>query len=64
MRILITGANGFLGSAVFNQLQKTSHTILSFVRKKKTSYAIECDVGDANNLLNALNEYQLDAIIN
>ena len=64
MRILITGANGFLGSALFNQLQKTSHTILPFVRKKKSAYDIECDVGNASNLLNALNEYQPDVIIN
>ena len=64
MRVLITGANGFLGSALFNQLQKTNHTILPFVRKKKSANDIECNVGNASNLLNALNEYQPDVIIN
>lgn len=64
MRVLITGANGFLGSTLFNQLQKTNHTILPFVRKKKSANDIECNVGNASNLLNALNEYQPDVIIN
>ena len=64
MRILITGANGFLGSALLKQLEKTSHTILPFVRKKKNANDIECDIGNASDLLNALNEYQPDVIIN
>ena len=49
MRVLITGANGFLGSTLFNQLQKTNHTILPFVRKKKSANDIECNVGNASN---------------
>jgi len=64
MQILITGANGFLGSVLFNKLQKTNHTVLPFVRKKKSANDIECDIGNASNLLNALNEYQPDVIIN
>jgi len=64
MKILITGANGFLGSALFNQLQKTKHRVLPFVRKKENANDIECDVGNASNLLNALNEYQPEVIIN
>ena len=64
MKVLITGANGFLGSALLNQLQKTSHTIFPFVRKKKSANDIECDVGNISNLLNALDKYQPDSIIN
>lgn len=64
MLILLTGANGFLGSALLDQLKKTSHSVLSLVRKKKSTNEIECDVGNASKLLNALNEYKPDAIIN
>ncbi|MDC3397659.1 sugar nucleotide-binding protein [Candidatus Pelagibacter ubique] len=64
MKIIILGANGFLGSALSNQLQKTSHTVLPFVRKKKKTNAIECDVGNVSNLLSSLNEYQPEVIIN
>lgn len=64
MRILITGANGFLGIALLNQLEKTSHTIFPLVRKKKSPCFIECDMGNASSLLDALNEYQPDIIIN
>jgi len=64
MKILITGANGFLGSALLNQLQKTSHTVLPFVRKKKSANDIECNIGNVSNFLHALNEYQPEVIIN
>ena len=61
---MILGSNGFLGSTLFNQLQKTIHTVLPFVRKKKKTNDIECDVGNVRNLLNALKEYQPEVIIN
>jgi dTDP-4-dehydrorhamnose reductase len=64
MKIMILGSNGFLGSTLFNQLQKTTHTVLPFVRKKKKTNDIECDVGNVRNLLNALKEYQPEVIIN
>ena len=64
MKILITGANGFLGNALFNQLQNTGHTVLPLVRKKKNTNDIECDISNTSNLLNVLNDYQPDVIVN
>ena len=42
-KIIITGANGFLGSVLCDQLKKTSYRILPFVRKKNNVNDIECD---------------------
>jgi dTDP-4-dehydrorhamnose reductase len=64
MKILITGANGFLGGELRRQLEQTKHVIIPFVRKKEGPDDIECDIGNTNNLLVALNEYQPDAVIN
>jgi len=64
MRVLITGANGFLGGELRRQLGQTKHVPIPFVRKKVGLGDIECDIGNTNNLLIALNEYQPDAVIN
>ena len=64
MKILITGANGFLGGELRRQLEQTKHVVIPFVRKKIGPGDIECDIGNTNNLLIALNEYQPDAVIN
>jgi len=64
MRILITGANGFLGGELRHQLEQTKHVAIPFVRKKVGPGDIECDIGNTNNLLIALNEHRPDAVIN
>ena len=64
MKILVTGTNGFLGRALFGQLKKTSYTLFPIVRKKINTEDIECDIGNASNLLTVLNYYQPDIIIN
>ena len=63
-QIIITGANGFLGSVLCGQLKKTSYRILPFVRKKNSVNDIECDFNDARKLLDNLDEYQPNFIIN
>ena len=64
MKILITGANGFLGSVLFNQMQKTNHKIFPLVRKSKGVNDIECDIGNTRSLLTILNKYKPNVIVN
>ena len=64
MKILITGANGFLGSVLLNQMQKTNHKIFPLVRKSKGVNDIECDIGNTRSLLTILNKYRPNVIVN
>tara|TARA_B100000795_G_scaffold269472_1_gene258938 strand:- start:1423 stop:2244 length:822 start_codon:yes stop_codon:yes gene_type:complete len=64
MKILITGANGFLGGVLCSQLQDTNHLAFATVRKKNNPNDIECDLGNIDILLTVLNKYQPDVIIN
>ena len=64
MRILLTGSNGFLGSTVLNQIQKSKHNVIPIVRRKKNSYDVECDLGNPTLILKLLNKYKPEAIIN
>ncbi len=64
MKILITGANGFLGSVLRTRLHDTNHRILPLVRKRIGINDIECNIGNISSLLGVLNEYQPEMIIN
>lgn len=64
MKVLVTGANGFLGSALLDQLKETQHTVWPLVRKKQRSQDIECNMENLTGLLDRLNQYQPDIIIN
>lgn len=65
MKIIITGANGFLGNALYQQLKKTRHDILPVVRSKtdKILHTV-CNIADATSLLDLLNKYKPNIIIN
>jgi len=64
MKVLITGANGFLGGELRRQLEQTKHVVIPFVRKKAGLGDIECDIGNINDLLIALNEHKPNTVIN
>ena len=64
MRVLITGAKGFLGGELRRQLEQTKHMVIPFVRKKVGLGDIECDIGNTNKLLISLDEQRPDVVIN
>lgn len=64
MKIMVTGANGFLGSELINQFRETNHTILPLVRHKRNIGDIICDIRNPNELLKSLNYCKSSVIIN
>ena len=47
MRVLVTGANGFLGRCILKELQSQGHQAVAFVRSEKSARTLNdfhCDV--------------------
>ncbi|WP_280461609.1 NAD-dependent epimerase/dehydratase family protein [Nocardia carnea] len=64
MRILVTGANGYLGRAVVDRLISAGHEPVAMVRTERTLLPVEVrisDLLDENSLRRALNE--IDAVV-
>ena len=62
MKILITGASGFLGSEVSNILSNKKYKILKISRSKKKF--INCDLENTQDVTNLLSKFKPDIIIN
>tara|TARA_Y100001970_G_C14146817_1_gene810341 strand:- start:242 stop:1045 length:804 start_codon:yes stop_codon:yes gene_type:complete len=62
MKILITGASGFLGSEVVNILSNKKYKILKISRSKKNFF--NCDLENTQEVSNLLSKANPDVIIN
>jgi dTDP-4-dehydrorhamnose reductase len=63
MKILITGANGFLGRTLTDKLNK-QYSVIPIARNSKNNNSIQCDISNSILLLDALNKYKPNVIIN
>ncbi|WP_280438429.1 NAD-dependent epimerase/dehydratase family protein [Nocardia carnea] len=64
MRILVTGANGYLGRAVVDRLVSVGHEPVAMVRTERTALSVEIrvsDLLDESSLQRALHE--IDAVV-
>jgi nucleoside-diphosphate-sugar epimerase len=43
MRVVVTGANGFVGKAICTELARRGHSVVVFVRNRKSLVEIPCD---------------------
>lgn len=65
MRILITGADGFLGSALLQRLEGRYNEVLSVTRRShKKDAAIECDLSNPFSLSKLLQNIRPDCVVN
>jgi nucleoside-diphosphate-sugar epimerase len=65
MKILITGADGFLGSAVVQRLQGRHNEVLSVTRRpQKKDGAIECDLNNPLSLSKLLQKIKPNCVVN
>ena len=62
MKILITGASGFLGSEVVNVIKNKKYKILKISRTKKNFF--NCDLENTQEISNLLSKANPDVIIN
>lgn len=67
MRVMVTGASGFLGGVVCGELGSRGHEVISLVRRPGSEPAgttpVQGDLSDAVALARALRESRLDAVI-
>ena len=63
MKILVTGADGFLGSAVLQNLRATNANIVAISRRGSAG-AIRCDLSNPADLVGMLDEQSPDCIVN
>jgi len=60
MRFLVTGANGFIGSALVNHLSSLNHQVTGFVRGEELSYLIESEFDVVINCAASIHNEDLD----
>lgn len=63
VRILITGAGGFLGKAVYSTL-KTSFTSVLGIARNTSDYGAQCDLSDFESSRRILEDFQPTHIVN
>ncbi|MFZ0042102.1 MAG: NAD(P)-dependent oxidoreductase [Solirubrobacteraceae bacterium] len=67
MKAFVTGASGFLGQAVTEELRSRGHEVIALVRRPGSepegTTAVRCDMGDADGLRRAVAESQPDWVI-
>jgi nucleoside-diphosphate-sugar epimerase len=71
MKILVTGATGYIGSAVTNALVARGHTVLGLVRSERSALrlrergvsSVMGDFGDSSSLANAIMASDPDAVV-
>jgi GlcNAc-P-P-Und epimerase len=63
MRVLVTGADGFIGQFVCGLLEREGHQTLRLDKNPRTPSTIRCDVLDLDHLMTVVTDAQPDAVI-
>lgn len=63
MQVLVTGANGYLGSSIAKQLKKRGVDLIQLVRSSPTVDQVVCDLLNIQSLQKIASDYQPDVII-
>ena len=63
-RILVTGADGFLGKEVIGILEKNNFEFVGITRRKTRENYLFCDLSIPNDVLKLLEKTEPDVIIN
>lgn len=62
-KVLVTGANGFTGRYVVEELKRRGYDVVEIVRKKNATDQVECDLADKAHIKNVFSNIQPDYII-
>jgi nucleoside-diphosphate-sugar epimerase len=64
MKILVTGADGFLGKTVLDALKSAGKNVVAVSRRNTTAGAIFCDLSDPSSVLKVLRDERPSCIVN
>lgn len=64
MKILVTGSDGFLGSAVFSALATAGKNVIAVSRRPTAANMVFCDLADPVSVIDMLNTERPECIIN